>query len=305
MIGEEASFLAAIRADIDDDTPRLVYADWLQEQAESNPQFTTCETCGGSGDADTIEEVNLKGESVKTRLFACESCNGEGRLPDPRLWRAELIRVSCQTYRIAHEKKRHPIELASLKWRWTEEEKALGNREVELCEKLYPKEWVIDTIWGQGNKHNLANEDWYVFDEHPDNPHGTTSGSTIKISRGFAVQANVRRWDYTTLRGYLHEPIRLIRWIDAIPRVGSDGVNYWSVLHSDHKPSSREKFHIIPDEVGVWGHTRPGHRIYFPQGGGSTPRAWLDKATQCWVEWVQRGARPEELAHEITIASEP
>src|SRR5215211_3965646 len=33
-MSDEAAFLAAIRANPDDDAPRLVYADWLEEQAE-------------------------------------------------------------------------------------------------------------------------------------------------------------------------------------------------------------------------------------------------------------------------------
>lgn len=40
---DEASLLAAIRAEPDDDAPRLVYADWLQEQGDPRGEFIQLE----------------------------------------------------------------------------------------------------------------------------------------------------------------------------------------------------------------------------------------------------------------------
>jgi uncharacterized protein (TIGR02996 family) len=44
-VKSEAPFLAAIRADRDEDQPRLAFADWLEEQGDPRAEFirTQCE----------------------------------------------------------------------------------------------------------------------------------------------------------------------------------------------------------------------------------------------------------------------
>jgi uncharacterized protein (TIGR02996 family) len=67
---DEAGFLAAIRADPDDDTPRLVYADWLDER-------------GGDADVARAEYIRLSIELARAGL---------GRIVPPE-WKAKQERV--------------------------------------------------------------------------------------------------------------------------------------------------------------------------------------------------------------------
>jgi uncharacterized protein (TIGR02996 family) len=75
MDAEREAFLAAIFADPEDDTPRLVYADWLEENAEGEyAEFIRlqCEYLTwdfGSPERDDCESrMNLAWESMRTAL---------------------------------------------------------------------------------------------------------------------------------------------------------------------------------------------------------------------------------------------
>lgn len=80
----EQSLLAAILTDPADDLPRLVYADWLEENAGMRP----CRSCGGSG--------TTGGNGGEVGNPACPGCDGYGGLSDGRRERAEFIRVQCE-----------------------------------------------------------------------------------------------------------------------------------------------------------------------------------------------------------------
>lgn len=78
----EAAFLAAICAAPEDDTPRLVYADWLEENAGTVP----CPDCLRLGLVPVPE---------RAAHMPC-TCRRTGRVPDGRAARAEFIRVQCE-----------------------------------------------------------------------------------------------------------------------------------------------------------------------------------------------------------------
>ena len=59
----EASFLADIRDHPDDDTPRLIYADWLEERGDPRGEFLRLEVRLRS-----LPEDDPRGESIRHRL---------------------------------------------------------------------------------------------------------------------------------------------------------------------------------------------------------------------------------------------
>lgn len=91
IASDQAAFLAAIRAAPDDDTPRLVYADWLQEQEERKcPE--PCFEFGGrwvTSDRAVLSDGSPKWTPAVT---TCERCHGSGRINTGFAERAEQIR---------------------------------------------------------------------------------------------------------------------------------------------------------------------------------------------------------------------
>lgn len=93
MGGTEAALLAAIAAHPAEDTPRLAFADWLEEQATD----VDCGACDGVG--ETPQDM-LAGRTPGTLgpvfvgLQPCPTCSGTGRVSDGRRERAALIRGS-------------------------------------------------------------------------------------------------------------------------------------------------------------------------------------------------------------------
>jgi uncharacterized protein (TIGR02996 family) len=85
---DAAALLAMIRAHPDDDAPRLVYADWLDEKAGERD----CGSCLGSG------HFPMKGGRV--HYDRCLSCKGSGRISNSYAERAEFIRVQVELARL-------------------------------------------------------------------------------------------------------------------------------------------------------------------------------------------------------------
>lgn len=93
---EEVALLRAILTNPEDDTARLVYADWLQENAGTVP----CPKCLGTGShaLDPYQLAQRYGTYRAGKILdaaVCESCHGTGSIPDGRADRAEFIRVQC------------------------------------------------------------------------------------------------------------------------------------------------------------------------------------------------------------------
>lgn len=82
----EQALLQAILAEPKEDTPRLVYADWLDENAGT----VECPKCKGRTTS------GFTGASGKQYISWCDHCSGSGRVPDGRAARAEFIRVQVE-----------------------------------------------------------------------------------------------------------------------------------------------------------------------------------------------------------------
>lgn len=86
MTTEEHALLCAILAEPAEDTPRLVYADWLQENGDG-----PCPRCAGRGP----EPGRVYSHHTHSFDEACSNCRGTGTVPYGRAERAEFIRVQC------------------------------------------------------------------------------------------------------------------------------------------------------------------------------------------------------------------
>lgn len=93
--------LDAIHDSRRDDTPRLMYADWLDGIAS----MEECPACNGSGitkvDFNTVLKIGmLDNRPVDLPPYSssakCHRCCGNGRVPDANADYAEFIRLSCE-----------------------------------------------------------------------------------------------------------------------------------------------------------------------------------------------------------------
>lgn len=94
---EYRSFLRAIRKAPDDDLPRLILADWLEERAGS------CESCGGKATWSKWTDV-LPAHNTARRndgRFACSTCHGTGTNGAGE--RGGFIRVQIEAARTENE----------------------------------------------------------------------------------------------------------------------------------------------------------------------------------------------------------
>lgn len=77
--------LAAIRENPGEDAPRLVWADWLEENART----AACEACKGCG------KIGI-GNNGNPYMTTCDECHGTGRVSDGRAELAAFVRVQCE-----------------------------------------------------------------------------------------------------------------------------------------------------------------------------------------------------------------
>jgi len=94
MSPDELAFIAAILVAPDDDAPRLIYADWLQENAGTVP----CGEC-----KDGKGEYVRDGSGVRVMKYpraGCCKCSGTGYVSDGNAERAEFIRAQCRLARL-------------------------------------------------------------------------------------------------------------------------------------------------------------------------------------------------------------
>ncbi len=127
---DPSGLIAAICANPDDDTARLAYADWLEEQPSESKR---CETCRGTGWIPASHLLTYPYYPHATGTQNCEFCDGTGsRLNRDSLDRAEFIRIQ-----IERERRR------SLGMRIDDEERLLRDRESHLSNTWYDQ-WVGD-----------------------------------------------------------------------------------------------------------------------------------------------------------------
>jgi uncharacterized protein (TIGR02996 family) len=88
---EWSALVKAVCVAPDDDLPRLVAADWLEDHAGS----VECTVCRGKGGWD-----EGGGRPDDPRIWVgCFDCEGEGRLPDGAAARAEFVRIQLELAR--------------------------------------------------------------------------------------------------------------------------------------------------------------------------------------------------------------
>jgi uncharacterized protein (TIGR02996 family) len=93
-MNDGTAIIAAIHLHPDDDTARLVYADWLDEQAGERVACPECEATG--------RRPRMAFEKAGSLFVSCEKCDGRGTvlaLPDAHD-RAELVRVQVELARL-------------------------------------------------------------------------------------------------------------------------------------------------------------------------------------------------------------
>lgn len=111
---DELALLAAVCEHPADDTPRLAYADWLEDHAGGVACMRcagtgklyewTCKVCGATPDeAGCVEhdrgcyQIDPDGGGTEwVEPEGCDKCRGTGTVPDGRASRAEFIRVQCE-----------------------------------------------------------------------------------------------------------------------------------------------------------------------------------------------------------------
>lgn len=91
MTSDERAFLLAIAAEPSEDTPRLAYADWLDEQ---EPEV--CSRCGGNGRISPDSAGVLVSVWLPQMFQDCPVCGGIGRERCNKVDRAEFIRVQIE-----------------------------------------------------------------------------------------------------------------------------------------------------------------------------------------------------------------
>lgn len=96
ITADEAALLAAIRATPDDDVPRLVFADWLDDKAG----LTKCDWCRGSGEDRRPSIIRQARDGTAYRYVGnvgpCPKCKGAGGTPNGLAERAAFIRLQCE-----------------------------------------------------------------------------------------------------------------------------------------------------------------------------------------------------------------
>jgi uncharacterized protein (TIGR02996 family) len=115
MTDTETALLAAIAAHPEEDTPRLMLADWLDE----NVGHSTCPACKGL--CGQMRKRYTKGAGGAAEYWEnCPTCSGSGSgtVPDDRADRAELIRVQVELARAQCELTRRHPRFSEDWWTW-------------------------------------------------------------------------------------------------------------------------------------------------------------------------------------------
>lgn len=188
MSDDRSAFIAKICENPADDTPRLVFADWLEENAGTIP----CQNCDGRGE-QTEREFVSNGLSIegwihdpKDRTMTHMACKGSGSVPDGKAAHAQFIR-DCVWMHTNHTD--CPVRLVDLEYG---RPVPLRCGSCEYCaarrraEKFYAKH-----IWLPGVNYAVC------FDPSPlDGPMPTGPGLTLTVSRGFVSTVRCRLADW-------------------------------------------------------------------------------------------------------------
>lgn len=153
IMSDYDSLLASVIADPDDDTPRLVMSDWLEEHDGDKP----CGDCDGKGWLWDDSGGNI---GVQAHCFNCSST---GRVPNGFAARAEFIRVQIE---LAMWRNDLEYRLENMSF---DKQDQLRRREQELLRE-FGEQWVRQVI------------DWQVSGVRVDPNSGFSRGFITEIT---------------------------------------------------------------------------------------------------------------------------
>jgi uncharacterized protein (TIGR02996 family) len=135
-MSEHDALLAAICAEPKEDTPRLVYADWLDENAGTVP----CPTCNRQG--------RTPGRQPWVAFSQCSACDGSTCVSDGRKERAEFIRVQVELARLPEtDEEYNALGHAGRVMDVMDRQRELRRREGELL-RAHDDDWLPEWING-------------------------------------------------------------------------------------------------------------------------------------------------------------
>ena len=229
MTPTEHALLAAILAAPDDDTPRLVYADWLEENAGMMP----CGRCEGR------RYLGAPAPGLHGWIGApeCDSCHATGRVSDGRAERAEFIRLQIKLYRAPLAD--HNRDMGYREW------ETLRRRERELLAH-YAFDW-FDRPEGLAAHYNPGTAEYGWLAKR------SGEGArriAAEFRRGFveSVTCTCKDWLAHGSAIVACQPVRVVRLSDREP-LRTNGVFQWwaSSVVRPHDWHGYE--HHIPDDL--------------------------------------------------------
>lgn len=172
------ALLAAIRENPGEDTPRLVYADWLEENAGA----VACAACDGTRLVQHRPPRGTNSHAMGS-VENCPICHGAGRVSDGRAVLAEFIRVQVELAR--------PSDCQTCSGRrWYSIDDAHSDDCYSCSSKLNARErelWPAVRVWFEGDGVNLWCGRW---------PGSNTATPAVLVSRGLpaVVRCTLAEW---------------------------------------------------------------------------------------------------------------
>ncbi len=213
---DEDAFIRSICLSPEDDAPRGVFADWLDEHAGD----AECDNCHGYG-----QKREFYGPDDNYDSMECHPCFGTGRISNGFAERAEFIRTQLEAERLdrivtsgiytpgppsnAPDTSKEFARLCELRKR--ERELLLRHRDAWFRP---PVEGLVSVVW------NHPAVEWM----RPEDVEGTAAGSgedvwSATFRRGFVDQVECSTKNFTGACGWMFErhPITRVRLSDRIP----------------------------------------------------------------------------------------
>jgi len=242
-VTDQSALLAAILAYPEDDTPRLVFSDWLDE----NESSVACERCDGTGctfcggeDRDYHDSCN-----------ECNRCDGSGFVSNGYAARGEFIRIQCEIFRVMSWRVPHnggTSTGADLAAERRETLKGLRKRERELFLSAYPE-----------NRFLFGSGAWtYCLPGTPVAKGEAAVGSSVAVVEGGFVDSVSCPWD--AWRDYgdaitAAQPVRRVTMTTEPPTEESpDHADNVDWLEFQGMPETAERL----DELRKWCSRQPG-----------------------------------------------
>jgi uncharacterized protein (TIGR02996 family) len=252
----------------DDDTPRLVYADWLEEQAGTVP----CKRCDSSSGVIWASDPHDGEKYPVLKEWECPRCRGAGRISDGRAERAKFIRVQCELEPVrshghgTEKPHRGACVICSLVAHLERRERELIHAHVE---------WA-DDVWPVPNHH------WYPIEV---GFLSADAGAELQFRRGFVeeVTCTTQDWKDHGPTIVACQPVREAALSDKQPQEYGRRLYGW---YRGLGPDTINDHSLSPD---LWDliSTRPGCIVNRPWADFSTKIEALAAASVACVCWAR------------------